>query len=64
MQLYAPFISVQGKSQIRYAVNNFAPELIKTTFLSMMIQDGFGVVDFSDLLATMKRIVADSKQKN
>jgi len=64
MQLYAPSISVQGKSQIRYAVNNFAHELIKTTFLSMMIQDGFGVVDFSDLLATMKRIVADSKQKN
>ena len=64
MQLYAPSISVQGKSQIRYAVDNFEPELAKTTFLSMMIQDGFGVVDFSDLLATMKRIVADSKQKN
>ncbi len=59
MQLYAPAISVQGKQKIRHAIDNFDPELNQTEFKKMMVNDGFGVVDFSDLFASMKRIVAN-----
>ena len=60
MQLYAPSISVQGKQKLRYVINNFVSELNQTTFKTMMIEDGFGVVDFTDLFASMKRIVANN----
>ncbi len=60
MQLYAPSISVQGKSKLRYIIENFNAELNQTTFKTMMIEDGFGVVDFTDLFASMKRIVANN----
>ena len=63
MQLYAPSISVQGKSKLKYTVENFVPELNKTKFKTMMVEDGFGVVDFSDLFAAMKRIIANNAQK-
>ena len=60
MQLYAPSISVQGKTKLKYVIENFDTELNQTTFKTMMIEDGFGVVDFSDLFASMKRIVANN----
>ena len=60
MQLYAPSISVQGKQKLRYVLENFEHELNQTTFKTMMIEDGFGVVDFVDLFASMKRIVANN----
>ena len=60
MQLYAPSISVQGKSKLKYTIENFNTELNQTTFKTMMIEDGFGVVDFTDLFASMKRIVANN----
>ncbi len=60
MQLYAPSISIQGKSKLKYTIENFDTELNQTTFKTMMIEDGFGVVDFTDLFASMKRIVANN----
>jgi 5'-3' exonuclease len=60
MQLYAPSISVQGKQKLRYVIDNFESELNQTTFKTMMIEDGFGVIDFTDLFASMKRIVANN----
>jgi DNA polymerase-1 len=60
MQLYSPSISVQGKGKIKHAVKNFVPELNQTKFKTMMVEDGFGVVDFSDLFVAMKRIVANN----
>ena len=60
MQLYAPSISVQGKQKLRYVIDNFEHELNQTAFKTMMIEDGFGVVDFTDLFASMKRIVANN----
>jgi DNA polymerase-1 len=60
MQLYSPSISVQGKQKLKYAIDNFIPELNQTEFRKMMIEDGFGAVDFSDLFASMKRIVANN----
>ena len=60
MQLYSPSISVQGKKKVRHAIEEFVPELNKTNFQTMMVNDGFGVIDFSYLFAIMKRIVAES----
>ena len=61
MQLYIPSLSVQGRKKIDYALENFEPELAKTNVKMMMIEDGFGAVNFIDLYAAMNKIVADSK---
>jgi len=61
MQLYTPSLSVQGRKKIDYALENFEPELAKTNVKAMMIEDGFGIVNFTDLFAAMNKIVADSK---
>ena len=64
MQLYSPSISVQGKNKLKYAIENFVFESNITEVRKMMIEDGFGTVDFSELFATMKRIVADNNIKD
>ena len=61
MQLYAPSLSVQGKQKINFALENFEPEFAKTNIKAMMIEDGFGVVNFVDMYAWMNKIVADSR---
>tara|TARA_R110002020_G_scaffold472641_1_gene700985 strand:- start:1191 stop:2153 length:963 start_codon:yes stop_codon:yes gene_type:complete len=61
MQLYTPSLSVQGRQKIDFALENFEPELAKTNAKAMMIEDGFGAVNFTDLFAAMNKIVADSK---
>ena len=63
MQLYCPSISVQGKQKIKYTIENFEPELNKTDFICMMNEDGFGVFDWSDLFARMKRICLTASEK-
>jgi len=62
MQLYTPSVSVQGRQKINYALDNFEPEFAKTTIKAMMIEDGFGVVNFVDMYAWMNKIVADSRR--
>ena len=64
MQLYSPLLSPQGKKKIRFSIENYEPEINKTKIRSMMIEDGFGVVDFSDLFAACQRIVVESKKGN
>ena len=64
MQLYLPSISVQGKKKIKYAVENFIPELNLTNFRAMSIEDGFIELNFDELFTTMKRIVVESKIEN
>jgi len=59
MQLYSPSISPQGKMKIRYALDNFVPEFNQTGTKTMMIHDGFGVWDCSELFAFFKRVVTD-----
>jgi hypothetical protein len=61
MQLYTPSVSVQGRQKINYSLDNFEAEFAKTSIKTMMIEDGFGVVNFVDLFAAMNKIVADSK---
>lgn len=59
MQLSSPQISVQTKKQINNIVNDFNPQMNHTEFKKMSIQDGFGVVDFSTLFTTMKKIIGN-----
>ena len=61
MQLYSPSISPQGKSKMRYALDNFVPEFNQTGAKTMMIKDGFGIWDCTDLFAFFKRVVSDKK---
>ena len=61
MQLYSPPISPQGKSRMRFALDNFVPEFNQTGTKTMMIKDGFGVWDCTDLFAFFKRVVSDKK---
>ena len=63
MQLYTPAISPQNKAKIRSAVFDLEPEFNKTGVLAMMIQDGFGQTDWSDLFATFRKIVVDNKSE-
>jgi len=60
MQLYSPYISVQGKKKICYAVEEAEQQFNKTEIMKMMNEDGFGAFNWTDLFATMKRIVADN----
>ena len=61
MQLYVPSISPQGTQKMKYALENFEPELGKTTMLAMMMEDGFGESNFNELFAMMRKIIVDSK---
>jgi len=59
MQLSSPQISYQVKQQIDDVIEDFKPELNQLEFRRMSMQDGFGVVDFSSLMTTFKKIVAN-----
>lgn len=59
MQLYSPSISINGKSKIKYILDNFEPMLNKTEIIKMMVEDGFGdKMDLTALYANFKRIVS------
>jgi 5'-3' exonuclease len=61
MQLYAPSLSPQGKSKVRFAIEEAEQLFNKTGVQGMMIEDGFGVFDWSSLFQCMRRIVVDNK---
>jgi 5'-3' exonuclease len=61
MQLYSPSISPQGKMKMRYALDNFVPEFNQTGVVTMMIKDGFGVWDCTDLFAFFRRVVSNKR---
>ena len=61
MQLYSPSISPQGKEHIRFNIEENEHDFNKTELQKMMIEDGFGAGDWSELFQSMKRISIDSK---
>tara|TARA_Y100000592_G_C5465568_1_gene316507 strand:+ start:1111 stop:2079 length:969 start_codon:yes stop_codon:yes gene_type:complete len=63
MQLYSPSISPQGKEHIRFNIEENEHDFNKTELQKMMIEDGFGAGDWSDLFQTMKRISIDSREQ-
>jgi len=60
MQLYSPLISVQGKQKIKYVLDNFEFQFNKTEIDKMMVFDGFGTINFTDLYAIFRRICVDN----
>lgn len=63
MQLYAPLISVQGKQTIDYALENFECEFNKTELLRLMMNDGFGELNWEELKGFLNRISRECKER-
>ena len=59
MQLYSPNISAQGKQKVKFALEEFEYHFNKTEIRKMMIQDGFGEGNWSELFAKMKKIATE-----
>ena len=50
-------MSLDDKSRVKYAIDNFDPEFNKTEVIKRMAEDGFGNWDTSDLFTTFKRMI-------
>ena len=61
MQLYSPFISPQGKSKVRYNVDNAEYHFNKTEIIKMMMEDGFGAYNWDGLFQNFNRISLENK---
>ncbi len=61
MQLYTPILSIDAKKTIQETIVNPDLTFSKTNMLAMMMQDGFGEVNFSDLCAHYNKICLDNK---
>jgi len=62
MQLYAPLISIQGKQTIDYALENFECEFNKTELLRLMMNDGFGELNWEELKGFLNGISRQCKE--
>ena len=56
MQLYSPSLSYNAKQQVRFAIEEADQLFNLTEMKKMMIQDGFGAWNWSDLIQIMRRI--------
>mgnify|MGYP003627535575 CR=1 FL=1 len=56
MQLYAPQMSVQSKILVKDSIENFDFNFNKTAILKMMIDDGFGELNWEELKAHLNKI--------
>ena len=63
MQLYSPLISVQGKQTIDYALENFECDFHKTELLKLMIEDGFGELNWEELKTFLNKISRECNNK-
>ena len=63
MQLYAPLISVQGKQTIDYALDNFECDFNKTELLRLMMEDGFGELNWEELKTFLNKISRECNER-
>ena len=61
MQLYTPILSISAKNLIQETFKNPDLAFSKTGMLAMMMQDGFGEVNFSELCSHYNKICLDNK---
>lgn len=61
MQLYTPILSIGAKNLIQETFKNPDLAFSKTSMLAMMMQDGFGEVNFSELCSHYNKICLDNK---
>jgi len=63
MQLYSPLISIQGKQTIDYALENFECDFNKTELLKLMMEDGFGELNWEELKTFLNKISRECNEK-
>jgi DNA polymerase-1 len=63
MQLYCPLISVQGKQTIDYALDNFECDFNKTELLRLMMEDGFGELNWEELKTFLNKISRECNER-
>jgi 5'-3' exonuclease len=63
MQLYSPLISVQGKQTIDYALENFECDFNKTELLRLMMEDGFGELNWEELKTFLNKISRECNER-
>jgi len=56
MQLYEPSISHQGRKKIDFTLNNFNPLFSKINVTKMLMEDGQGSLNLSDLWVAFKKL--------
>ena len=56
MQLYSPQMSIQSKIVVKESVENFDFNFDKTSILGMMIDDGFGELNWEELKTHLNKI--------
>ena len=61
MNLVPPSISPQGREKINYAIENFEFGLNATELKRQSINNGFAHFDWSELIASMRRITNNNK---
>ena len=63
MQLYSPSVSIQTKEKIKYVIRNSEAYFNKTATNGMMLEDGIGITNWSDLFILFRRYVLDFKKQ-
>ena len=61
MQLYAPSLSIDAKKSIRETLRDADLSFNKTKIVTMMIQDGFGDLEWQELQAFFRRLSLDNE---
>ena len=61
MQLYTPTLSIDAKRGIRHTCSEANLGFNQTEINKLMLQDGFGEINFQELFATFKRIALSSR---
>ena len=61
MQLYAPMLTIDAKKLVNDTLEDPDNSFNKTELLKMMIKDGFGEINFSELFQHLNKISVDSK---
>jgi len=60
MQLYTPTLSIDAKKTIRQTLKHADLSFNKTELIKMMLKDGFGEINFSELFQHFNRISVDN----
>ena len=61
MQLYAPILSINDKNLINETLKEPDNTFNKTELIKLMIQDGFGEINFVELFQHLKKISLDKR---
>jgi len=61
MQLYTPILDINSKKIIHETIQKAKTEFNKTETIKMMVQDGFGEINFTELFVYFNKLVVDQQ---